>query len=276
MARINDTPQKIAWGLGLGVFLGLMPGTGPLAALTLALFFRVNKLAALLGSLLTNTWLSIVTIIPAIKIGSIILNLKWTQVYNDWLAFLSSFKWAALFKISIYRIILPVFLGYVTIGLLLSVIVYTATILILIHKKIMPNRFTKKNIKSGFTLVEVMVVSGIIALMATIAIPVTIKARIVANESTAKATLRSIANALEMYMAANSNYPSAETDLLSPSANPPYLNQGYDGQAIRGYQYTYQFDSNGYKVVATPENCGATGTKNFTLEQNTISEANCS
>ncbi|MDP2943692.1 MAG: DUF2062 domain-containing protein [Candidatus Omnitrophota bacterium] len=148
MARINDTPQKIAGGLAIGVLLGLMPVTGPIAAITLAVFFRLNRLSALIGSLATNTWLSIVMIIPAIKIGSIILNLKWTQVYNDWLVFLSSFKWAALFKTSIYRIILPVFLGYVAIGLLLSVIVYTATILILIHKKIMPNRFTKKTLKT--------------------------------------------------------------------------------------------------------------------------------
>lgn len=30
--RINDTPQKIAQGFGLGVFLGILPGTGPIAA----------------------------------------------------------------------------------------------------------------------------------------------------------------------------------------------------------------------------------------------------
>lgn len=275
MARINDTPQKIAWGLGLGVFLGLMPGTGPLAALTLALFFRVNKLAALLGSLLTNTWLSIATLIPAIKLGSKILNLKWLDVYNAWMLFLNNLRWSYLLKTSLYKVILPVLIGYVTMGLLFALSAYFAALVILSYKK---GTLKKNNTitKAGFTLIEVMVVSGIISLMAAIAIPVTIKARMVANESTAKATLRSIANALEMYMAANSNYPSAETDLLSPSANPPYLNQGYDGQAIRGYQYTYQFDSNGYKVVATPENCGATGTKNFTLEQNTISEADCS
>lgn len=145
---INDTPQKIAAGLAIGVFLGLMPATGPIAAITLAVFFRVNRLSALIGSLATNTWLSIVTIIPAIKIGSAILDLKWNEVYSDWLIFLSNFNWSALFKISIYKIILPVFLGYVTIGLLLSVIAYTVTILILIHKKIMLDRFTKKTLKT--------------------------------------------------------------------------------------------------------------------------------
>ena len=34
--KINDSAQKIALGVGLGVFSGLMPGTGPAAALFLA------------------------------------------------------------------------------------------------------------------------------------------------------------------------------------------------------------------------------------------------
>jgi len=134
MARINDTPQKIAWGLGLGVFLGLMPGTGPLAALTLALFFRVNKLAALLGSLLTNTWLSIATLIPAIKLGSKILNLKWLDVYNAWML-LSNFSWSYLLRNSLYKVILPVLIGYVTMGLLFALSAYFAALVILSYKK---------------------------------------------------------------------------------------------------------------------------------------------
>ena len=59
--NINDTPHKIALGLGLGVFAGILPGTGPIAAIFLALAFRANRASALLGSLLTNTWLSLVT-----------------------------------------------------------------------------------------------------------------------------------------------------------------------------------------------------------------------
>jgi len=55
LIKINDTPQKIAFGFGLGVFSGIFPGTGPLAALFLALILRANRASALLGSLLTNT-----------------------------------------------------------------------------------------------------------------------------------------------------------------------------------------------------------------------------
>jgi hypothetical protein len=122
--RINDTPQKIALGLGLGVFLGILPGTGPLAALFMAFVLRVNRAGALLGSLLTNTWLSIVTFLLSIKIGSAILKNDWQEVHNRWLSFLKEFRWPVLFKISILKIILPVIVGYFVVAFCLGFLVY--------------------------------------------------------------------------------------------------------------------------------------------------------
>jgi hypothetical protein len=135
LVRIHDTPQKISIGLALGVFSGLMPGTGPLAAITLAIFLRVNRLAALIGSIITNTWLSILILIPAIKLGSMILNMEWSQVYKEWMVFLSTFSWPALFKLSIYKIILPVLVGYATLGLALAIFVYVLSLSLILLKK---------------------------------------------------------------------------------------------------------------------------------------------
>lgn len=135
LLRLNDTPQRISLGLALGVFLGFIPGSGPIAAITLAVIFRLNRFAALMGSLVTNTWISIVMLIPAIKVGAIILNLRWVDVYNNWVIFLQHFQWSTLFKLSIYKIILPVFVGYVTIGLILAILVYVVSISVLINKK---------------------------------------------------------------------------------------------------------------------------------------------
>jgi len=64
---INDTPQKIAQGFGLGVFLGVLPFFGPIAALVLSSLFRMNKAAAILASLLTNSWISVVTFLLSVK-----------------------------------------------------------------------------------------------------------------------------------------------------------------------------------------------------------------
>lgn len=132
---INDTPERVALGLGLGVFLGLMPGSGPIAALTLAIVFKVNRFAALMGSLATNTWLSIVFFIPAVKLGAAIMNLSWRELYREWAMVMAHFRWAMLLKISLYRIILPVVIGYVIIALMISILVYLSAKIALGYKK---------------------------------------------------------------------------------------------------------------------------------------------
>jgi hypothetical protein len=129
--KINDTPQKIALGFGLGVFCGILPGTGPLASLFLAVLFRVNRASALLGSLLTNTWLSIVTFILAIKLGSAILGISWQQVYRAWFSSLKVLHWLELFKLSILKLIFPVILGYFVVSFCLGVLAYLLTLIIM-------------------------------------------------------------------------------------------------------------------------------------------------
>ncbi len=129
--KINDSPQKVALGVGLGVFSGLMPGTGPLVALFLAFIFRANRAAALLGSILTNTWLSLVTFILAIKAGSLVLGLHWQEVYQKIQGLIHDFGWAKLFKLSFLDVLLPVIIGYIIIGLFLGAAAYLATLAII-------------------------------------------------------------------------------------------------------------------------------------------------
>jgi uncharacterized protein (DUF2062 family) len=124
LIRTNDSAQKIALGFGLGVFLGVIPGTGILAALFLAFIFRLNRLSALLGSLLTNTWISIVTFLLSIKVGSAIMKLNWQEVYAKLASALKGFKFLDLLNLSFIEIILPLVLGYFIISLILGIIAY--------------------------------------------------------------------------------------------------------------------------------------------------------
>ncbi len=118
--------------------------------------------------------------------------------------------------------------------------------------------------KKGFTLVEIMVVVAIIALLAAILVPNLLRAKLTANETTAQATLRTIATALEMYAAAN-NGAYADSEALLTGANPKYLDKSYCGQIENSYAYDCALATSGYALTARPTDCTNTGTKSFTM-----------
>jgi len=135
LVRTNDSPQKVALGFGLGVFTGILPGTGPIAAVFLASLARANRATALLGSLATNTWLSFVTFLISIKIGSGIIGANWQDIKEKWSLFLKHFSFAALFKVPVLKIILPVMLGYLVVAICCGLFSYIAAMLILSLRK---------------------------------------------------------------------------------------------------------------------------------------------
>lgn len=124
-------------------------------------------------------------------------------------------------------------------------------------------------------VVFLVAVFFLIVILAAIAIPSFLKARINANESMAKSILETISSASENYAIKNNgNYPADETSLTY--ADPAYLNQAYNNRTTAGYTFTEEFNSRGYKIIATPAECGVTGNKIFIMETGgKIDSKNC-
>ena len=132
LIKASDSPQKKALGFGLGVFLGVIPGTGPIASLVAASFLRLNRASALLGSLLTNTWLSIVIFASAVKVGSYVMGISYRQSFQDWKIFAQQFHFSKLFQVSLLKMALPVLLGYFFVSLCVGFAAYLIALMVII------------------------------------------------------------------------------------------------------------------------------------------------
>ena len=128
----------------------------------------------------------------------------------------------------------------------------------------------------GFSLIELLIVVAIILIIAAIAIPNLLRARIAANEASAVASLRTITTAETTYA---STYPTIGytctlTELGPPASGSPVSSTGagiLDAVLSAGQKAGYLFglqDCAGtpkanYTSTAAPVNVGGTGTRAF-------------
>lgn len=130
-----------------------------------------------------------------------------------------------------------------------------------------------KKTDSGFTLVELMIVVLIIALLASIAIPNILRARVNAHDASAQASLKTIGIAMETYLSTNHAYPSDMSLLLS--ATPPYLQVDYFTGVHSGFTFTLDSSSSDqlYSITAAPASSNL-GSGSFTITTGSVLVAN--
>jgi len=125
--------------------------------------------------------------------------------------------------------------------------------------------------KAGFTLVEVLIVVGIVALLAAIAIPNLLRAKNQSNEAYAQASLKSVATALENYAAILHQYPLNTNPLYT--ATPPYLHADYFTSPQNGYTFVSSLGLYTYVITATPA-LANTGMRSFTISTGGVLTSN--
>ena len=80
---IDDTPEKVAGGAALGIFLGIFPGEGVLSTLFFATVFRLNKLSATAGVLAFNMWTTFLLLPPSVAIGSFLFRRNYAELMHQ-------------------------------------------------------------------------------------------------------------------------------------------------------------------------------------------------
>jgi type IV pilus assembly protein PilA len=146
-----------------------------------------------------------------------------------------------------------------------------------------------KRAKNGFTLIELLIVIAIILIIAAIAIPNLLRARMQANEASAVTSIHALNTAEISY---SSSFPTlgfsaALADLgdggVTPCAGSPtascYIDQNLASGTKSGYLFTYTQDASStpalhYTVNANPVTRGISGQRSFYSSDSNVTRYN--
>ena len=142
-----------------------------------------------------------------------------------------------------------------------------------------------RNREAGFSLIELLIVVAIILIIAAIAIPSFLRAKIVANESSAVSSVHAVTTAEITYSSAYSSigFSAALSDLGSGGVSPCpgtatascFIDPTLASGTKSGFLFTYVQDttfspSEGFTINANPQMPNITGQKGFFADQTNI------
>jgi len=121
--RLQASPEKLAWGMALGLFIGATPTFGfqMIMGLILAAIFRVSKLCALIGVQITNAFTAPFFYAATYYLGAMLLDRPFKKEY------LENFTWDSLWKLG-PDVFFSLWVGGLLVGTILAFIGYFVVI----------------------------------------------------------------------------------------------------------------------------------------------------